>query len=186
MSASTRGRSDAARNTNLVLEAARQVFAEKGTSAGVEEVAARAGVGKATVYRCWPSKDALLAAVAGARVAWFTGLVLEAREAPDPWNAFRQLLRAAAESQCENALLTAGLGALAETDELHTRRAAYRAALQELMDRAAHQGRLRADATAREVTVLFCGAARVLDEQGERDPAVWRRYADLLADSVRA
>jgi AcrR family transcriptional regulator len=181
-----RVRSDAARNSGRVLEAARQVFAEKGTGAGVDEVAARAGVGKATVYRCWPSKDALLAAVAGARVAWFTDLVLQAHDAADPWEAFCELLRAAAQSQAENALLTAGLGALAETDELQARREGYRAALQELMDRAARQGQLRPDATAREVTVLFCGAARVLDEEGERDPAVWRRYAELVADAVRA
>ena len=67
-----RARADAARNSVAVLDAAREVFAEKGLAAGVDEVAARAGVGKATVYRCWPTKDALVAAVTGQDVVLLT------------------------------------------------------------------------------------------------------------------
>jgi AcrR family transcriptional regulator len=182
-----RARSDALRNSGKVLEAARQVFAEKGTGAGIDEVALRAGVGKATVYRCYPTKEELLAAVAGARVTWFTELVLEAVAiSNDPWQSFRDLLRTAARSQADNALLSAGLGAIRETEKLHAQRVAYRAALQQLLERGKDQGRVRADATAWDVTVLFNGAARVLHDQGERDVAVWRRYADLVTDAFRA
>ncbi len=179
-------RADAVRNAEKVLEAARQVFAERGTEAGVDEVALRAGVGKATVYRCYATKDELLAAVAGARVRWFTALVLEAVDADDAWLAFRHLLRTTADNHAQNAILTTGLGDVVETAELQASRAECRAALQELLERAKAQGRVRADATAREVTVLFCGVSRTLLEEREQDVEVWRRYADLVTDAFRA
>jgi AcrR family transcriptional regulator len=183
MTTAARGRADAVRNGERVLEAAGEVFAEVGVEASIEDIAARAGVGKATVYRCWTSKDALLAAVAGARVAWFTDLVRGAGSQADAWAAFRGLVTTAARAQASDALLTSGLGSLVETDGLAVQRSEYREALQELMERAKRQGSMRPDATAREVTVLFCGVARLLGEERQTDPAVWTRYADLVCDA---
>ena len=57
-------RADAVRNRARVIDAAETVFTEQGTDAGVEVVAARAGVGKATVYRSFPTKEALVSEVA--------------------------------------------------------------------------------------------------------------------------
>lgn len=179
-------RADALRNAEKVLESAHQVFAEMGMSAGVDEVALRAGVGKATVYRCYATKAELLAAVAGARVLWFTGLVLDAIAADDAWTGFRQLLRTTAESHAQNALLIAGLGAVVETAELQSQRTACRTALQQLLDRAKAQGSMRTDATAGHVMVLLCGVSRTLIENGEQDLDVWRSYADLVANAFRA
>jgi AcrR family transcriptional regulator len=181
-----RSRADAVRNAEKVLAAAREVFAERGLDAGVDEVAARAGVGKATVYRCYATKEDLVTAVVGSRVDWFTDRVLEAIEAPDPWTAYVDLLETAAASACRSALLHAGLASAQEGPELMAKRAASRAALQQLLDVAAAQGRARRDATAREVTVLLCGAFRTLSEEGVADPVVWRRYAGLVADATRA
>src|SRR3954464_13136855 len=104
-----RVRADAVRNAEKVLDAASEVFAERGLAAGIDEVAARAGVGKATVYRCWPTKELLVADVAGARVDAFTDRVLEALADPDPTGAFAQLLLGAAESSAANRLLHTGL-----------------------------------------------------------------------------
>ena len=68
--AAPRTRADAVRNFERVLAAATEVLAEKGAEAGVPEIAARAGVGKGTVYRCFPTKEHLIAAVlAGSVVA---------------------------------------------------------------------------------------------------------------------
>ena len=66
-----RTRADAVRNRERVIAAAAEVFREKGDAAVVPEIAARAGVGKGTVYRCFPTKDHLVAAVATQRVRWF-------------------------------------------------------------------------------------------------------------------
>ena len=63
---------------------------------------------------------------------------------------------------------------------LKARRAQSRAALQELLDVLAGAGRVRPDVTAREVTVLLCGAFRTLSEERVTDVGQWRRYADLV------
>jgi AcrR family transcriptional regulator len=61
-------RADAQRNLNRVLEAATEAFAEFGADVSVDEIARRAGVGHATVFRRFPTKEALIAAVVLARV----------------------------------------------------------------------------------------------------------------------
>ena len=179
-----RARADAVRNDERVLAAAREVFASQGLSAGIDEVAARAGVGKATVYRCWPTKDALLAAVTGVRVDEFTERVLAALPEPDAWAAFERLLLSAAEAGAQNRLLNAGLSQVTETPALAQSRAECRAAMQRLMDRAIDQGSMRRDVTSMDVTVLFNGLTASL--AGEPDPLVWRRYAGLVVAAFRA
>lgn len=179
-----RTRADAALNSARVLEAAEAVFAEKGLAAGVDEVASRAGVGKATVYRCWPTKDALVAAVTGARVDAFTARVLSALDEDDATAAFERLLLEAAESSAGNRLLHEGLAS--ETPALAAKRAQCRAAMQSLMDAAVAQGGLRADITSADVTVLFNGFTSQLAAAGVTDPGEWRRYAALVVRAARA
>ena len=84
-------RADAVRNRERVIAAAAEVFREKGDAAVVPEIAARAGVGKGTVYRCFPTKDHLVAAVAIQRVRWFEREARAAADAEDPWSAFTAL-----------------------------------------------------------------------------------------------
>ena len=77
-------RADAARNREKVLRAAREAFAESGYGVPLDEIASRAGVGPGTVYRHFPSKEALFEAVVTARI---TDLVSDARaraDADDP------------------------------------------------------------------------------------------------------
>src|SRR5215218_4679692 len=98
-------RADALRNRERVIAAAAAVFAEKGLDAGVPEIAARAGVGKATVYRSFPSKEHLVAAVACERLSWMTELVTAALLADDAGAAFEGVLQAIAEQQaCDSAV----------------------------------------------------------------------------------
>src|SRR3954453_18750875 len=85
-------RADARRNRERVLAAARAVFAEHGREAQMDDVARSAGVGVGTVYRHFPTKEALVQALA---LDLFEGLVRGAREAltlEDPWEAFTHAL----------------------------------------------------------------------------------------------
>jgi AcrR family transcriptional regulator len=178
-------RADALRNRERVIAAAAEVFAEKGMEAGVPEVAARAGVGKATVYRSFPSKEHLVAAVACERLEWITTLTTAALGREDAGRAFEDVVIGIAEQQAGDRAVAGSLAADIHLPELDAARATTHAALQALVDRARASGALRRDATAEELRVLFTGVAQVLRADDVRDPTVWRRYGRLVADALK-
>lgn len=179
-------RADALRNRERVIEAAAEVFAAKGMDAGIPEIAALAGVGKATVYRSFPSKEHLVAAVAVQRLAWITGRVTRALAEDDPGRAFEDVVVEIAERQADDGAVAGSLASDIHLPELESARAATQAAFDALIDRARAAGALRADATAGDFRVLFAGVSQVLRAEGERDPAIWRRYGRLVAGALRA
>ena len=85
-------RSDAQRNLGRVLEAAAEAFAEHGPDVSVDEIARRAGVGHATVFRRFPTKEALLLAVLSERLEEIAELAREALAADDPGAAFTDFI----------------------------------------------------------------------------------------------
>jgi AcrR family transcriptional regulator len=186
MSAAPRTRADAVRNAERVLAAASEVVAEKGAEAGVPEIAARAGVGKGTVYRCFPTKEHLIGAVLVERLRWFTDSARAAAERPDAWKAFVDLLLESAERQAGDCTFSAGLSHVSVLPEVVAAREAMHEAMDALMARAQADGRMRPGVTSRDVKVLFAGTAQMLRADGNRDPADWRRYAELVANAVRA
>jgi AcrR family transcriptional regulator len=179
-------RADARRNRDAVVRAAAEVFAEKGLDAGIPEIAARAGVGRATVYRSFPTKEHLVAAVAEQRLDWVAAVALEALGDEDAGAAFERVVIAIAERQATDRSVAGSMAADIHLPDLDAARTAAHTALEALMTRARAQGALRADATDEDLKVLFTGVATVLREQHERDPAVWRRYGQLIADALRA
>jgi hypothetical protein len=70
--------------------------------------------------------------------------------------------------------------------ELAEARTAVSVAVGRLIRRAQRQGRLRRDATADDVRVLFSGLTHALTPEQQRDRRVWRRYANLIADALGA
>jgi AcrR family transcriptional regulator len=181
-----RTRADAVRNRERVIAAAAAVLAEKGADAAVPEIAARAGVGKGTVYRCFPTKDHLVAAVICERVRWFEREARAAAISDDPWAAFGGFMELVADAYCADRCMVASMSQAIELPELTEARAAATDALRELMDRAIEQGAMRPDAGPAELKVLLNGVARSLAAAGERDPAVWRRYVALVVDALRS
>lgn len=179
-------RADAQRNRERVVRAAQEVFAEQGLDAGVPEIAARAGVGKGTVYRGFPTKEHLVAAVVCERLGRFEAEIRAALEDDDAWTAFRRVLVESAERQAADRALAGSFGLTAHVPELERARAAVTEQLDLLMARAKDEGTMRADATSADVRVLFAGMARVLVADGVDDAAVWRRCAGLVADAMRA
>lgn len=178
-------RRDAQRNRERVLEAAREVFAERGVSATLDDVAVRAGVGVGTVYRRYPNKDALLDELCE---EWINGLVAFAEEAltsPDSWQAFISFLERVEEASAANRALE---HLIVDSGRGHERVARARERLAEpieaLVERAQEQGKLRADFDASDVAVIHAMVAAAVRETCALSPELWRRYFGLIVDGL--
>jgi AcrR family transcriptional regulator len=179
-------RADAVRNRERVVAAAAAVFGERGIEASVPEVAARAGVGKATVYRSFPTKEHLVAAVVIDRMEEFERRARALLDEPDAWAALGELMSEKAVEHCVDRTLASALEAGIGPDLLDEARRRMWGAVEALMERAKAEGRMREAATSSDLRVLWGGATRMLAADGVDDPAEWRRYAALVLDALRA
>lgn len=177
-------RADAARNRAKVLEAARAAFAERGAEAQMDDIAHRAGVGVGTVYRHFPTKEALAAALVEARFEDKIAYVRELLDEPDPWRALASCFEYCGVAQEQDRAWATALAAMA--GGVPTGPGAHQIgellALQEqLLERARAAGVVRADLVAADMPALYCGLASVV-LAGFSD---WRRYVELLLDGLR-
>jgi AcrR family transcriptional regulator len=174
-------RSDAARNADRILRAAREVYASVGPDAAIDAIARRAGVGERTLYRRFPSKGELIRAALDQSIAEQLTPVLElARRRSNPLHGFTLLIEAAISLGArEHNLLAAGRRAGVLTDIS----APLDDALQELLWRAQEAGLIRADLVADDLPRIIAMLNSVLwtmDPAGEG----WRRYVALMLDGV--
>ncbi|MET8763917.1 helix-turn-helix domain-containing protein [Lentzea sp. NPDC004782] len=155
-------RADAARNREKVLEAARELFASKGYDVPLDEIASRAGVGPGTVYRHFPTKQALFQAVTEARVA---AMIASAEQ---PWTDPKEALFAFLGRMADEASAKRDMSdAITVSPEL---RKNLHAALGTLLHRAQEAGSVRTDVTATDLVILMKGMLQSLHEGG--NPAV--------------
>ena len=177
-------RSDARRNHERILEAALAVFAEKGADASIPEIAARAGVGKATVYRNYPTKADLLTAITRNRLQWLVERADEAALDPDANAALRVYTDAVFTHIKSDRALCEALNE-DTSPETMALRARIRAILDAILLRGQEQGTVRPDVTADELRVLVVGLSEQLHREGVTDRAIWSRYAGLVSDLLR-
>ena len=186
-SGATRGpRSDARRNRLRVVQAASEIFAEQGIRASVADVAARAGVGNATVYRSYPTKAELLAEVA---LMWLEQIEREsatAATADDPVAAFSELVEIVFERLRGDRLAADLLSEGNLTEAVAQARRRVEANWTTAVRRAADAGAVRDDVTYEDLSVLILGTAERLSELGVTDPARWRRTAQFVRAAVAA
>src|ERR1700733_7197528 len=98
-------RKDAARNRELILQAARDLFQQRGLSASLNDIAHHAGVGVGTVYRHFPDKDQLAEGLFEQRIEDLVTRMEQALADPDPWRALASFIRDATEMQaCDRAI----------------------------------------------------------------------------------
>src|SRR5258708_467272 len=137
-------RADAARNRAAIVAAAREVFAEQGLEAPLEEIALRAGVGIATLYRRFPAREHLVAAALLDKVTQYADAAAQARAAADPWAGFVGYVQRICELQAGDRGLSDLLSmALAADEHIEQLRATANAQVAELGERAKRAGKLR-------------------------------------------
>jgi AcrR family transcriptional regulator len=180
-------RADAQLNRDRILNAAAKLFAERGLSVPLEEIAGRAGVGVATLYRRFPTRADLAAAAFERNISQYTDAVDRALANPSPWDGFRALVFEACELQAGDAglrdLLTTAFPA-SSAIERRINEAVEK--VKELIARAQDEGSLRPDVVVADVVVMLLANAGVLKATGEAAPDAWRRFAALMLDAFRA
>src|SRR4051794_6582900 len=181
-------RADAARNRTLILDAARAAFAEGGLDVGVEEIARRAGVGKGTLYRRFPTKEALVQAIFDGILADYEALAARACDDRDPGAAFAGFLDAAARMQATNQgfydVVTQRLGTSALSADQRRR---FIAAAEAPLQRAQAAGRVRGDLVPEDIQLMLrmLGATTRPAMDGSAMDEHWPRYLGLLLDALR-
>ncbi len=176
-----RRRADARRNHERVFAAALEVFEEFGLQGTVPQVAERADVGKATVYRSYPTKEDLVEAVVGHRLGELERITAPALAKAEPARTFETYVLLLFENLARDRLLSEALAegrSTAYTGPLLDRLAA-------LMEEARTAGRIRPDASPLDLRVVLCGMCLQLVNLEERDPALWRRYGELTLQALR-
>jgi len=179
-------RRDAAANRERILEAARRLFFERGLEASMDDVAGAAGVGPATLYRRFPSKEALLDAILADVLERFHGFSLEALAEDDAFAGLELLFERTARLQLENrAFLEVMAMRLHEEPQLAAARKRVRPLIEQLVAKAQAQGTLRPDLAPSDVQVLIWELGRVVEVTGAAAPELWRRYLALTVDGLR-
>lgn len=180
-------RADAKLNRDRILSAAAELFAERGLSVPLEEIAGRAGVGVATLYRRFPTRADLAAAAFERNISRYTEAVDRALANQHAWAGFEALIFELCELQAADAglrdLLTTAFPASSAV-ERRTNDTVQK--VKDLIGRAQDDGELRPDVVVADIVVMLLANAGVLRATGASAPDAWRRFAALMVDAFRA
>jgi AcrR family transcriptional regulator len=174
-------RSDAERNRDRILGAARRLYAADGLGVSMAAVAREAGVGIATLFRRFPTQHDLIAAVFADRMTAYGDAITAALADPDPWHGFTGYLETVCAMQAADRgfaeVLTMTFPTAKALEACRDR--AYEQFV-ELIARAKATGRLRQDFTPEDLPLLLMANAGVVAVTGEAAPDAWRRLVGYL------
>ena len=180
-------RRDAARNQELILAAANDVFAEQGFDAPLDEVARRAGIGIATLYRRFPARTDLVEAVLAAKAGQYLAAACDAMRADDPWVGLSGYIERIVELQVGDQTVADLLTMeMPQCPNIRAVRSQIDTAQQAVISRAIDAGVLRADFTVDDVIVLLLAHRGVARATAGDGPDAWRRLLCLTLDALRA
>jgi AcrR family transcriptional regulator len=178
-------RADAARNREAIVEAARAVFAEQGLDAPLDEIAKRAGTGNATLYRRFPTRGDLVAAVFAERMAEHVAAVEAGLADDDPWNGFASYIQAVGAMQARDRGIADLVTMNVSAPEIEELRAHAYDGLVRLVARAHEAGVLRSDFTDQDVVLLLMANAGLVERAHGITAEASARLIALLLDGLR-
>jgi AcrR family transcriptional regulator len=179
-----RPRADAIRNRERVLEAAKAVFSAGGPDASLEAVARRAEVGIGTLYRHFPTREALFEAVYRREVGQLVELAEQLKDETAPVDALRRWLRSNVELVATKKGMLAALALATHgpsqlyADTFHR----LTAAIGTLLDRAVAAGEIRADVSAEDLLRALIGMCYMHDQPGWQETVL--RLLDVFVDGL--
>jgi AcrR family transcriptional regulator len=179
-------RADAERNRQRILAAGALEFAERGLAVTMDDVAARARVGVGTVYRRFPEKSDLIAALFEERIERLIGYAEAGLEYEDPWEGIVSFLEHACEMHAEDRSLRELIFGSGQGRAFYeAANARIRPLADQLAARAKASGQLRPDVEAFDMPMIQMMVAGVMDYLGAAAPDVWRRALTIAVDGLR-
>jgi AcrR family transcriptional regulator len=180
-------RRDAALNRSRILQAAREVFAERGLDATLHDVARRAGLGVGTVYRRFANRDELIDALFVDNFDTLAHHAHECLEADDPWQGFVTYFEEVIAMMAnDRGLWTVMTTAASKGRNFLIARERLSKVTTDLIVRAQDAGELRADFRHDDFPVLHVILGSGADFLAEAAPDAWRRYLGIVLDGLRS
>lgn len=179
-------RADARRNRERIMSSGRELFARDGPEAQMDEIAARAGVGIGTVYRHFPTKEALLTAMVRDRFQQFAEIASLAEGTVDPRDALEVVMRRSAEAvEGDSGFQLAMMGANElEWEGIEEQKAVLATVVSRIIERSIDLGVARKDFTFEDFGMVMCGITSTMYyKPGSAD---WRRHLAIILHGVCA
>ena len=179
-------RRDAERNRQRILQAAAEVFNERGLDVSLDEIARYAGVGVGTVYRRFRTKQELVEALFMDRLDQIAAVADEAFETPDPWSGLVCFMERMAELMAGNLGLRQMLMfATYGQDLVAVARRRNAPLVQRLVEQAQAAGQLRTDLKQTDIPFIVFILTEAAHLAQAANPGIWRRYLTLILDGMR-
>lgn len=180
-------RSDARDNRERILAVAHVAFAAEGLDVPIREIARRAEVGVATVYRHFPTKEALLTEAFAEQLVLCSAVVAEGMAAADPWRGFCLVIEKLMEMHAlDRGFARAFTSRLPQAADFAADRDRTLRQLLELVRRAKEAGALREDFVLEDVSLALMANEGIRAESPETRVAASRRFAALMLQSFQA
>ena len=180
-------RRDAQRNRELLVAAARHVFAKRGLDVPLEDIAKEAGVSIGTLYNRFPTRGGLVEAALVDKVA---GMVADAESAStmaDPWEGFAWFLARCCEAQAtDRGYNELCVRVLPDTPEIDRLKGRGHELVSVIVARAQRAGLLRGDFRDGDFAFVLWSTTTIIDATAATVPGAWRRYLAFLLDGLRA
>lgn len=179
-------RRDAARNRELLLAAARELFAERGLSVTLNDIAHHAGVGVGTAYRRFANKEEVIDALFEESLQDVAAVAREGLDDPDPWRGLVGFLERSMHMQFGDR----GLNEIMNNPALGDARVAeardrIAPLIEALVDRAREHGVVRPDLDQTDIVFAQVGLSAIMDRSRSIEPDLYRRYLAIFLDGIR-